>query len=90
MSSFGKFFKNKFYNFLNSFIFLIFFSFISKLFLNSFSKAFWIHFEFEIQPLIKINQMHRHVCTTMWQLLMMNFNIMKNILFPLFHVHKNS
>ena len=32
--------------------------------------------------------MHRHVCTTKLLHLMMNFNIMKNILFPIFHEHK--
>ena len=67
------------FNFSNSLLF--FFSFISKPFSNSFSKAFWIHFEFWIQPLIAIDQMHRHVCTSMLLLLIMNFNLMK-FLFP--------
>ena len=34
--------------------------------------------------------MHRHVCTSMLLLFMMNFNLIKNILFPIFHVHRNS
>ena len=34
--------------------------------------------------------MHWHVCTTMLLLLMINFNIMKNILFLIFYEHKNS
>ena len=77
----------KFFIFQFSFSFLFF---ISKPFSNSFSKAFWIHFEFWIQPPIVINQMHWHVCKSKFLLLMINFNIMKNILFPIFYVHKNS
>ena len=76
--------------FENSFIFQFsfsFFSFTSKPFLIYFQKQFkqfWIL----IQTTQAINQMHRHVCTTMLLLLMMNFNIMKNILFPIFHEYK--
>ena len=44
MRNFGKFSKNKFYNFLKSFYFQIFFSF--KTILNFIFKTFWIHFEF--------------------------------------------
>ena len=78
--------------FENSFIFQFSFSFLffSEPFSNLFSKAIWIYFEFWIQSLIAINQMHCHVCTPILLLLMINFNIMKNILFPIFHVHKNS
>ena len=60
------------------------------LFHSHFQIHFQKHYEFWIQPLIAIDQMHRHVCTSMLLLLMLNFNIMKNILFPIFHVHKNS
>ena len=34
--------------------------------------------------------MHQHVCTTMFLNPMMNFNLMKNIIFPIFHEDINS
>ena len=34
--------------------------------------------------------MHQHVCTTMLLHPMMNFNLTKNVIFPMFHEHNNS
>ena len=52
-----------------------------------------MHFEFilhfGIQPLITIDQMHRHVCTSMLLLIMTNFNLIKIIISLCFHEHKN-
>jgi len=64
MSNLFKFSKNKFYNFLNYFIFK--FSFL--LFQSHFQIHFQKHFEFWIQPLIEYKSnahacMHIHVAT---------------------------
>ena len=65
------------------------FSFISNVFQIHF-QLHLNHFEFWSIPLTSINQMHQHICTTMLLHPIMNFNLIKNIIFPMFHEHKNS
>ena len=87
MGNFGRLAKTNFRNLLNSFIFPFSFLLFQSLFSNSFSKNS-NHFEFESKSLNQINQMHRHVCSTMLLHPRMSFNIMKNIIFPIFHEHQ--
>ena len=91
MRDFSKFSKNKFYAFLNSFIFLILFFplfFYFKAISNFFSKSI-----LNVFNLYQIYTMQRNKCTSMYAQnmllnLMMNFNLMKNFLFAIFHEHK--
>ena len=64
MRNFSKFSKNKFYNFLNALIFLIFFFYFKANFKVTFQKHSKLLWSFESTPLITINFMHQHVCTT--------------------------
>ena len=56
------------------------FSFISNVFQIHF-QLHLNHFEFWSIPLTSINQMHQHICTTMLLHPIMNFNLIKNIIY---------
>ena len=71
MKNISEFPKNKFNNFLNSFIFQIFFSFLLL------QRHFQFHLQKHFKPLNQIHQMQGHVCTIMLLNLMMSFNSMK-------------
>jgi hypothetical protein len=71
------------------FFILFCFSFIQSIFKIIF-KSSLNHFKFWLNPLSTIKSMHQHECTTTLLFSMMNFNLMKNIISPMFHEHEKS
>jgi len=66
-----------------------FFIYFQSIFKSILKNQFGSILNFSQRPLHLKNQMYQHEYTTMLLSPMINFNLMKNIIFPIFHEQKN-